>query len=297
MTSVDWDDYRIFIALAEAGSLTQAGKDLGVTHTTVLRRINALEERLSVRLFKRHTSGYTLTAPGERMLETVLHLKDDIYQAERMIMGEDVRLSGTIKISTTDTIAGYWLPPYIKAFKARYPDIVIDLNITTRHINLSKREADIVIPAINRQPDYMIGRVLEPIRFNIYGHKDYIKSHNIGAAVTPQDFKKYDFLLPNEALAEIPPNIYVRKHIEEGNIAATADKISALYYLCCQSLGLAPLPSYLGESQPDLVALMTLPEAVQKNAIWILTHPDLRHTARIKAFMEFMREASSGGPA
>lgn len=280
----NWDDYRVFIALAEAGSLLHAGKALGVQHSTVLRRINALEERLSVRLFDRLKTGYVLTASGEKMLETVQHLKDEIYNAERAVLGEDVKLSGTIKISTTDTIGYFWLPEKIAAFKVQYPDIILDIDITTRHRNLTKREADIVIPAVNRQPDTMIGRELKPIIFNLYAHLGYEASN-----IQPEDYKGHKFLLPNEQIAGIPPNVFIRKHIDEAQIVTTSDKLTGLYHFCKNSLGIAPLPSYVGDKDENLKCVGELPAEIQKNAIWILTHPDLKNTARIKAFMEFMR--------
>ena len=283
----NWDDYRVFIALAEAGSLLHAGKALGVQHSTVLRRINALEERLSVRLFDRLKTGYVLTASGEKMLETVQHLEDEIYNAERVVLGEDVRLSGTIKISTTDTIGYFWLPEKIAAFKEQYPDIVLDIDITTRHRNLTKREADIVIPAVNRQPDTMIGRELEPLTFKLYAYLDY-KTSNI----QPEDYKDHKFLLPNEQIAGIPPNVFIRKYIDEAQIVTTSDKLTGLYYFCKNGLGIAPLPSYVGDKDKSLKCVGELPAEIQKNAIWILTHPDLKNTARIKAFMGFMRSQS-----
>ena len=279
----NWDDYRIFIALAEAGSLLQAGKNLSVQHSTVLRRINALEQRLGVRLFERLRSGYTLTVSGEHVLATVQHLKEAITNAELQVLGEDVKLSGSIKISTSDTIGYFWLPPYIKAFKEKYPEISLDVNITTRHINLSKREADIAIPAINQRPDYMIGRELQKIVFKLYAHQSYQATK-----VQPDDYRVHNFLLPNEAIGGIPVNHYIRKYIDAKQIAATSDKLSGLYQMCKQGLGIAALPSYVAEKDASLKCVGELPDSTQKNAIWLLTHPDLKNTARIKAFMEFM---------
>lgn len=280
----NWDDYRIFIALAEAGSLLQAGKNLGVQHSTVLRRINSLEKRLDARLFERLKTGYILTASGEKMLETVQHLKDEIYHAERGVLGEDVKLSGTIKISTTDTIGYFWLPEKIAAFKKQYPDIILDIDITTRHTNLTRREADIAIPAINRQPDYMIGRELQPMFVKLYARADY-KARNL----KPEDYQNHQFLLPNDRLAGLPSNLFIRKFIGPEHVAATSDKLTGLYYLCINGLGIAPLPSYVADQNKDLKCVGELPDEIQKNAIWVLTHPDLRNTARIKAFMRFLK--------
>lgn len=292
---MNWDDYRVFLALAEAGSLLKAGQNLQVSHTTVLRRLNALEERLKVRLFDRHKTGYVLTASGETILQSALHLKDEIDGFERLVLGQDIRLSGEIKISTTDTIGFFWLPPFIKKFKALYPEIVLNVEVDNRHKNLSKREADIVIPSMNRQPDYMVGRELRPIDIRLYGHRSYLETKEVNLIgsdliASDKDYKKFDFILLNESLSQLPMNQYILKRIELKQVAATASNFSALYHLCLQGLGLAALPYYVGEQAPDLCEVSEIPFSVHSNSIWILTHPDLKRSARIMAFMEFMRE-------
>ncbi len=287
---MNWDDYRVFLALAEAGSLLKAGKKLQVSHTTVLRRLNALEARLEVRLFERHKTGYVLTASGEKILNSVLHLKDEIDQVERQVIGQDVRLSGEIRISTTDTIGFFWLPPFIKKFKKLYPDIVLNVEVDNRHKNLSKREADIVLPSMNRQPDYMVGRELAPIHIRLYAHRAYLTEKRKKKIKLVEDYKSFDFILLNENLSQLPMNQYVLSKIAPGSVAATASNFSGLYHLCLQGLGVAALPFYVGDQAPDLEVVGEIPFSIHSNSIWILTHPDLIRSARILAFMEFMRE-------
>ncbi len=279
----NWDDYRIFIALAEQGSLAKTGKSLNIQHTTVLRRINALEQRLSVRLFERLRTGYTLTEPGEKMVSTIAHLKNEILNAERGILGEDVKLSGTIRISTTDTIGYFWLPKFVAKFKLKYPEIELDIDITTRHRDLTAREADVVLPAVNVQPDYMIGRAIRPIHFRLYAHKEL----NI-SPLTQYTYNDHDFLLPNEVLRDLPASRYIKQFYTRA-AAVTSDKITGLYFLCKQRMGITLLPDYIGDHDADLECVGQLPMEVQKNSIWILNHPGLRNNARIKAFTTFLR--------
>jgi len=287
---MNWDDYRVFLALAEAGSLLKAGQELQVSHTTVLRRLNALEARLEVRLFERHKTGYVLTASGEKVLNSVSHLKDEIDQVERQVVGQDVRLSGEIRISTTDTIGFFWLPPFIKKFKKLYPDIVLNVEVDNRHKNLSKREADIVLPSMNRQPDYMVGRELAPIHIRLYAHRAYLAEKRKKKIKSVVDYKGFDFILLNENLSQLPMNQYVLNKIAPGSVAATASNFSGLYHLCLQGLGVAALPFYVGDQAPDLEVVGEIPFSIHSNSIWILTHPDLIRSARILAFMKFMRE-------
>ncbi|MBE0585742.1 MAG: LysR family transcriptional regulator, partial [Desulfofustis sp.] len=108
----DWNDYLYFYKVAETGNLKAAAKALGVNHSTVFRRINALEKKLQVRLFERLKSGYTLTSAGEDVLAYARQVDAQMHAIQRRIQGKDIRLSGYLKISTTDTLGYYWLPPY-----------------------------------------------------------------------------------------------------------------------------------------------------------------------------------------
>lgn len=289
--TMDWNDYHYFLKVATLGSLNAAAEALAVNHSTVFRRINALEARMDVRLFERLKTGYVLTEAGEEILRRVQAVEEEMHAIQRTLLGKDIRLSGTLKISTTDTLGYHWLPPYIRHFKARYSDIRIDVDIKTRYTNLTKREADIVIPAVNTQPEYMVGWKLAPIILRLYAATGYIEKR--GRPRTPEDFTGHSFLLPNEALAGLPADKWVRKRISENAIVATSDKLTGLYHLARQGLGLTFLPHYVGDGDERLVAVMDLPRHCHHD-VWILTHPDLRHTARVKAFMQFMHAETKG---
>ncbi len=172
---MDWNQFQYFLKVADLGNLNAAARELSVNHSTVFRRIKSLENQLNVRLFERTRKGYVMTEAGEEILGTVQQIEDQIFEIQRKLLGKDIRLSGNLKISTTDTIGYYCLPIYIKAFKKHYPDILIDLDIQIRFTNLTKREADIVIPAVNMQPDFMVGRKLAPIFFRLYASKPDIE--------------------------------------------------------------------------------------------------------------------------
>jgi DNA-binding transcriptional LysR family regulator len=271
-----------------------AAVELGVNYSSVFRRINSLEERLNVRLFERLKSGYRLTQAGEDILDRVHQVDEQMNAIQRLIEGKDIHLSGYLKISTTDTIGYYWLPPYVARFKKLYPDIILDLDIKTRYTNLSKREADIVIPAVNTQPDYMVGKKLAPIYVRLYGARSYLEQH--GTPKTIDEFDQHRFLLPNESLAGLPANKWLRRHVHEKNIVACCDKLTGLFHLARQGLGLTIMPHYVAEADPDMVEVMALPPECNHH-LWILTHPDIRFTARVRAFMQFMYQETDQGQA
>jgi len=285
----DWNDFLYFLRVAESKSLKAAARELGVNHSTVFRRIKGLEGRLDVRLFDRAQKGYTLTNSGEEIFQRAQEIEERMDSIHRTLVGRDIKLSGSLNISTTDTIGYYWLPTYIKRFNSLFPDILIDLNIQTHYTNLSKREADIVIPAVNIQPDYMVGRKLAPIYFRLYASQNYINKS--GVPESTGEFSRHQFLLPNKTLARLSANEWIRKHINENNIVATSDKLSTLYKFAQQDLGIAPLPHYVAGNDASMVEIMELPDFCHRH-VWILTHPDLINTARIRVFLQFMHKES-----
>ena len=282
---MDWNQFQYFLRVADLGNLNAAARELGVNHSTVFRRINNLENRLNVRLFERTRRGYILTEAGEEILSTVQQIEDQMFDIQRKLLGKDIRLSGNLKISTTDTIGYYWLPSYIKAFKDQYPEILIDLDIQIRFTNLTKREADIVIPAVNMQPDFMVGKKLAPIYFRLYASTPYIEKYGLPATVG--EFPSHRFLFPNEALATLSASLWLKKYVPAHCVVAASDKLSTLFKFAQQDMGIAALPHYVGQSDSQMVEIMELPEDCHRN-VWILTHPDLRNTARVRAFMQFM---------
>ncbi len=282
---MDWNQFQYFLKVADSGNITSAARALGVNHSTVYRRIRSLEDRLGVRLFERSRQGYNLTEAGEEILGRTRQIEDQIFAIRRELMGKDIRLSGNLKISTTDTIGYYWLPQYIRDFKEHYPEIFIDLDIQVRFTNLTKREADVVIPAVNMQPDYMVGRKLTKIYFRLYASRTYVEQ--FGLPETVKDFSVHRFLVPSESLARLPASQWLKKHVPNHCMAAASDKLSTLFKFAQQDLGIAALPHYVGQSDTQMVEIMELPEHCHRH-VWILTHPDLRNTARVKAFMQFM---------
>ena len=282
---MDWNQFQYFLKVADSGNLNSAARELGVNHSTVFRRINSLEDQLNVRLFERTRRGYALTEAGEELLGRVRLIEDQIFAIERELQGKDIRLSGNLKIATTDTIGYYWLPRHLRGFKELFPEIVIDLDIQIRFTNLTKREADIVMPTVNMQPDYMVGRKLAKIYFRLYASKAYIERFGLPESVN--DFSSHRFLVPNESLATLSASQWLKKSVPDHCVVAASDKLSMLFKFAQQDLGIAPLPHYVGQSDEQMVQIMELPDHCHRN-IWILTHPDLKNTARVKAFMQFM---------
>ena len=122
----NWDDLRLFLAVARAGTLSGAAREIGVNHSTVFRRIGAFEDTLGVRLFDRLPNGYALTAAGEEMHESALRVEEEIAALDRRVTGQDLRLSGMVRITTVDMLAQGLLPRHLLAFRRAYPGRLYD---------------------------------------------------------------------------------------------------------------------------------------------------------------------------
>ena len=154
----NWDDLRVFLAVARAGSLSGAARSLGVNHSTVFRRIAGLEETLGVRLFERMPNGYALTPAGSETLGIVERIEDKVATIDRTVTGQDLRLSGSVHITATDMLALWLLPDHLAQFRVIYPRIEIGVAVGNQSLDLSRREADIALRIGNTPPETLVGR-------------------------------------------------------------------------------------------------------------------------------------------
>jgi DNA-binding transcriptional LysR family regulator len=286
MPRLEWDDLRYVLAVASAGSLAGAARSLGVNHTTVLRRVGAFEKRLGLRLFERLPTGYVMTAGGEELIAAARHIDDTVTTLERKLAGQDLRLSGTVRVTTTDTLMGSILPEILAEFREGHSGVQVEVAISNLVFNLTKRDADVAIRPAKDPPETLIGRRVAKIAFAIYGSPQYLAKHKA------KDLAGHRWVGPDDSLAGTSVAQWMRSELPESEITLRADSLFGLRQAAQAGLGLAALPCYLGDTAPSLVC-MHRPIPAMETALWILTHEDLRHTARIRAFTDFAANAFS----
>ena len=181
VTLMNWNDLRVFLALARAGSVRASAVRLTVSHSTVVRRIEALEASLGVRLFERLAMGYTLTPAGEAMLQRAEKIEDEIHGLELSILGQDAKLSGAIRVTMADALFQHLLAPDLQRFKLAYPDIDIEITASYDVVDLSKREADVAIRFMSNPPEHLVGHRLPNLNVSFYASHEYLKRHNLTA--------------------------------------------------------------------------------------------------------------------
>lgn len=282
---MEWDDLRYTLAVAEAGSLAGAARALGVNHTTVLRRVTAFEKTLGLRIFERLPTGYVLTAGGEELIAAARRVDETVTMLERKLAGRDLRLSGTVRVTTTDTLMASILPDILAEFRTAQPGIQLEIALSNAMFSLSKRDADVAIRPVKNPPEALVGRRVAKIAFAVYGSPRYLATRRKDADLTTHQWIGLDDSLSGVSVAQ-----WMRQELATSDVALRADSLLGARQAADAGLGLAALPCYLGDTSPGLVCVHP-PIAAMETSLWILTHDDLRHTARIRAFTEFAAAA------
>ncbi len=283
----NWEDLRFFGAIARAGSLSGAARELKVNHSTVFRRLNALESSLGVRLFDRLQGRYVLTAAGESMGAGVERVHNEIDTLERQMLGQDHQLAGEIRLATTDALAQNYLQPHLLDFHQRYPRVRIELLCSNLFFDLSKREADIALRPTNDPPGHLIGRELARSGWAVYGAPAYLDGRD--PPREEADLKAHTLIAGDSSLGAIPANRWLQSLAGEA-IAMQADSFVTQWSAVRAGFGLAVLPCALGDQSPELRRVLG-PIRELETGLWLLTHPDLRQTTRIRTFVAWLGAA------
>ncbi|MBL4906803.1 MAG: LysR family transcriptional regulator [Sneathiella sp.] len=283
---MDWDDVRFFLTLARLGSVRAAGAELGVSHSTVARRIDQFEQKMGVRLFDRTPSGYVVTAAGEDMLGSAAQMEIEMSGLERRLLGQDTRLEGQISVTFPDSLTSDILMPDIVSFNRQYPDIDLELVLSYRVFDLSKREADIALRSLrcdSSPPPHLIGRKLTSVHYAHYASKAYLKEHDFQGDTPTASWIRWDDSgrFPKWIQDSLLPEMPGKNNLANGMMQLQAAKAG---------LGVASLPCFAADREQDLVRL---PGSINTPHfdMWILSHPDLRETTRLRLFRDHITKA------
>jgi DNA-binding transcriptional LysR family regulator len=281
---MEWDDLRIVLAVFREGTLSGAARRLGVTHSTVFRRLGAIEEQMGARLFERFRDGYVPTPAGETAAAAAARLEDEVLTLERRLSGQDLKPSGIVRITTTDTLGGI-LTRYLPAMRAAHPEIQFEIAISSGMANLTRREAEIAIRPTPEPPEILVGRRIADIAHAIYGSRAYLSRHE------DEDLSAHDWIALDDALASTVIGRWIHENLRAAHITCRVDALPTMRDAALAGLGLALLPCYLGDPASGLRRLTPKTLAEPRSALWLLTHDDLRRTARIRAPLDFLAKA------
>ncbi|TXH35826.1 MAG: LysR family transcriptional regulator [Rhodospirillaceae bacterium] len=281
----DWNDLRLVLAVARRGSLTGAAQSLGINHSTAFRRLNAAEGRLGVRLFERLPNGlYLATAAGDRMAETAERIETETAALDREIAGHDHRLTGQLRVTSSDTLAHRLATGHFARFRQMHPGIVIELTVDNRVLSLSRREADIALrPARPKEGD-LFGRKLADIAWTAYGAPPLLARR--APMKKPAELADMPMIGWSADAGGIPASDWLASFVSPTAWVYRSNSLINQFMAAKAGIGLVLLPCYLGDSTSDLRRAIATPIPELMRELWIVTHSDLRRTARIRAFFD-----------
>ncbi len=279
LARLNWDDLQHFLALAQRGAARPAGAALGVSHTTVVRRVEALEAQLGARLFDRHRDGFELTEQGRRLLTAAARVEDELAAAARDLAGRDARLEGVVRVTCGDEHLSGWVFDALRPWCAAHPGVELHLHADFRLFDLAKGEADLavrVLGAGQRPPEHLVGTAVAPLTVANYGAA--------GQAPGPgARWLGYTDPRPIQALiaSGSHPGWPLWGAFSTLDLVARAARAG---------LGFALLPTYVGDRDPGLQRLPQ-PDLRPVAELWLLHHPDLRGNARVRGARAALRAA------
>lgn len=283
---LDWDDLRHFLAIARHGTLSGAARALGVRQSTMSRRLAALEARAGAQLLQKTPDGYRPSAAGEAILGPVERIEAEADTVARTITGTDLRLAGSVRITSVETLATLVLMPVLAGFARRYPDIELELLADSRDLDLSRREADVALRLAPYTQPGVVARRLARVGFGVYASADYLDRHGRPdfAAGAPGQYT----VLPSDELRQAPEMQWFAARTHAARPGLHCNRRQAALAAIEAGMGIGCLARYLGDGR-GLVRLDAGPPPPAR-ALWYGVHEDIRHTARIRALAAALAE-------
>lgn len=286
---MNWDDLKVLLALSREGSTRKAASTMGVSNTTVMRRLESLEDQIGGKLFDRTPDGYTPTALADQLLPTAKIVEQTLGEAERQVSGKDSELSGRVKLSLPAVPVTH-ISESVAEFAQKYPRIELDISVSDEQVDLARREADIAVrglPKDKRPPKDIVGIKIGRISLGYYVHKELLSEAARGQ-------RQLTFIRASHAVLNLgdlpaPETLGLEsRHLIDG--------LTPRMVAVTHKLGVAALPCFLATQHPDLILLPGIPSA-HWGYTWLLHHKDLRQSARIRALFKHLSELGEKWPS
>jgi DNA-binding transcriptional LysR family regulator len=276
--NLEWSDVRIFLAIARSGTLGAAARMIGQTQPTMGRRLRALEGSLGHVLFQRTRDGFVLTDEGAAVLSYAERMEEEALSFTRALAGQDAKLTGVLRVSSSDWFGVHVLTPIFARFLAKHPEVSIELVTDARRYNLARREADLVFRITPFDEPDVIQRKLMHIDYALYGRAD-LTSPKAG------DGKGQTLISMDSAFDQLPDVLWVKRMLPNAKIVFGSNNRDAQAQMCAQGTGYAVLPCPLGDGDARL-ARFDVGEAPPGRDVWLGYHRDLKRVARLRALLD-----------
>jgi len=281
MHDMNWNNIRQFLEVLHTGSVTQAAERQGISHTTVSRRISALEKQLGSNLFERTNSGWVITPLGEHIAAYAETIAENINNIERRVLADSHELRGLLRV----TVPGHTerlILPVVRKFMNQYPGVDLELFATTDELNLAVREADIALRGTDQPPPNVVGKRIAQIGFAVYGTAALKKQ--VETNPNADDIPCITWIGDGH---KRPP--WIEKSFPKTQRICRTTSIPLMLAMAREGIGIARLGCLLGDPEPQLHRIQA--QYVEPGpGLWVLSHVDLRTTARVRIFRDFLVE-------
>jgi DNA-binding transcriptional LysR family regulator len=247
----------------------------------------ALEERLRAELFRRTPRGIELTESGESVLSAARQMEQEANSLELAVSGRDTALAGLVRVTATEGIGIHWLTPQLAQFQLAHPAIEIQLLLQTQVLNLLQREADIAVRLSRPVQSDLVARKVGDLAFGLYASRSYLEKH--GRPLTPEDLAKHRSVAFDESTRWLTgPGAELQKAISAATVAYRANSGQAQLAAIRAGCGVGAAVRFLAERHPEIEQV--LPESEILLELWLITHPAMRRSARIRAVYDFLAQ-------
>jgi DNA-binding transcriptional LysR family regulator len=287
MQIFDWNDIRFFLELSRKGRLTDVAKALRVDHTTVSRRVQALERQLDAKLFENTPRGFVLTQAGERLVPQAEAMESASATIQDHVGGENRNLTGTVRLGVPEGFGSQFLSKELTLFQQQHPEIELEFVANDRFVSLSKREADLSITLARPRSGRLVSRKLTDYKLRLYATKDYLKTHT--PIKSKDDLKDHNFISYIDELVPDPQMLYLAETVGAVPVGLKSSSIVFQFQATLAGAGIAILHCFVADEYPELVCL--LPDEIEiERSFWLNTPEDIHDLARIKAVSRFLTD-------
>jgi DNA-binding transcriptional LysR family regulator len=282
---LDWSDLRFVLAVQREGTLSAAARALGVNQSTVTRRVAALHRGLGARVLERRGATWVLTPLGERLEPMLVEMEDRALALERAAQGLDARPAGVVRITTVDALAVRFLAPSLPRFRERLPDVTLEIDSSSRSLDLGRREADLALRLGRPRQEALVARKVGRLGFSLYAAKSYLDRR--GLPRLGHGLEGHDVIDDDEEQSWAPEVKWARVQTAGARVAARMQTWQGRMAAVEAGAGIAVLPCFLGDASRALRRLGR-PADVVHHDLWLLVHRELREVARIRVVYDFV---------
>jgi DNA-binding transcriptional LysR family regulator len=289
---VDWDDIRYFLAINRTGTLSGAARRLGVQHTTVGRRLAALEIKFGARLFVRTPEGLSATDAGNAIAPLAEEAERCLIAIERKVGRSDSRLEGKVRLTTSEAFSNY-LIPHLAALQARHPNLAVEIDTSNSILDLTRGEADLAVRAAPTAQAELVCRKVADAVWSLFASADSVARR--GAPSVPTDLAGHEVIGFSGAIAETPGARWLAEHSSGAHVAIRCHSLVAIVNAAAAGIGLAMAPCFLAAAAPKLLRMT--PQVLITRQIWLVFSSDAGKLARVRTVIDYVEAVLSADSA